>query len=224
MAGSDALDDEFGIRAIDDLSVGAGEGGADVFDEFGGGEEGGLRGAEFGEAGLVGLPESDLGDVAVGVLFEAGAQPVAGAFWFFGLEDLFQEVEGEGWDFGGGDGRYGGGDEAFGAGGAGVEEKEAGELGEEGREWEVDEEVFDVVGDGGELIEEVEAGVDEFFVIEECPFADALDDVDGDAAEAIAFVKVHGDAADGSERGENGSAVESVELLEKGDVERVVDV
>ena len=224
MAGPNALDDKLGVWAVDDLGVGAGEGGADVFDEFGGGEESGLWGAELGEAGLVGLPEGDLGDVAVCVLFEASAQPVAGAVWFFGLEDLFEEVEGEGWDLGGWNWDNGGGDEAFSGGGAGVEEEKAGELGEEGGEGEVDEEVFGVVGDGCELIEEVEAGVDEFFVIEEGPFADALNGVDRDAAEAVAFVEVHGDAADGSERCEDGSAVESVELLEQGDVERVVDV
>ena len=68
---------------------------------------------------------------------------------------MFEEVEGESGDFGGGEGGHGGSDEAFGGGFAGVEEEEADELVDEWFEGHVGEEVFDVFGDGGELVEEV---------------------------------------------------------------------
>ena len=82
MTGSNTLDNEFRVRAIDDLSVGARKSSADILDKLRSRQERVLRGAEFGKAGLVSLPEGDLSDVAVGVLFEAGAEPVGGAVRF----------------------------------------------------------------------------------------------------------------------------------------------
>ena len=78
-AGTDAFDDEFVLDPVDDLGRGAFEDEGDVFDEFGGWEETGRVGGGWigvlEEARLVGVPEGDLGDFAVFVLFEDAFQP-----------------------------------------------------------------------------------------------------------------------------------------------------
>lgn len=73
-AGPDAFDDKFILYTVHDLGRGAFEDDGYVFDEFGGWEEAGcVRCGWIGmleEARLVGVPESDLGDFAVFMLFE----------------------------------------------------------------------------------------------------------------------------------------------------------
>lgn len=82
-AGFDALDYEAWGWAVHYLGACGGEGGADVCDEVLCGEEGSL-GAVGGKGDLVGLPESDLGDFARGVFFEAGSEPGRRVSGWFG--------------------------------------------------------------------------------------------------------------------------------------------
>lgn len=76
VASADTFDDELlatgGVG--EDHGGGGGKGYGDVFDEFGGGEEG-VAVLEFSESVLIGLPELDLGDVRVWVLFKGAAHP-----------------------------------------------------------------------------------------------------------------------------------------------------
>lgn len=84
VADSNPLDDEFLYRPSLNLRRGlVGEGGADVLNELRGWKERTTHLVDrLGEAGLIGLPQRDLGYRLVLVFFEEAAEPFRGALWF----------------------------------------------------------------------------------------------------------------------------------------------
>ena len=79
--------------------------------------------------------------------------------------------------------------------------------------------------DGRVLVQEVQAGVHELVVVEQQPVNEALHDSRRDSAQRDDLGRVHhSDAANGSERSENGAAVRRFQLREQRLVEGILGI